>query len=319
MTNKSNYIKKLILGVFGLVFTGAFIISFVGFKKTLFNLDPIINGVALSKIASDIRIDLIKNKKALEITFNSKDGLKLSGLAFLRNRPLANMIICHGYRGCKETLYRFIDYFPDFNILLFDFRAHGQSFGDFTSIGYFESNDVLSAIDFFKSLTQEQASLTSESNKLPMILLGVSMGGAAILKAIDKEPKSADAVILDSSYADLYTEIVHAIKLKAGLPQIPFLWIMQRIGNLYAGVDITNVKPCEYIKNLDIPVFIIHSVEDAITPTFDALTLYSNAIKADRKARIWLAPPSRHPKLHIDFPEIYTKKVMSFLKKFKVF
>jgi pimeloyl-ACP methyl ester carboxylesterase len=207
-----------------------FIISFMGFKKTIFNLDPIINGIPQSKIASDIRIDLIKNKKALEVSFNTKDGFRISGLAFLRSRPLANLIVCHGYRGCKESMHRFADHFSDFNVLLFDFRAHGQSSGDFTSIGYFESNDVLAAADFFKAFSLKHISDSKISN-LPMVLLGLSMGGAAILKAVDKDPSICNAVIVDSSYADLYSEIVHAVKLKAGLPRIPFLWVMQKMGN----------------------------------------------------------------------------------------
>lgn len=296
-----------------LIFLMLALLSLISVRKLIFHIDPLIKGVSQSKLAADIRIELIDKKKAREVRFVTKDGVSLSGLLFLRPSASANLLICHGYRGCKEFLHRFVDFFSNFNILLFDFRAHGQSSGDMTTIGYLESNDVTAAAEFLKTTTNN----SSKSN-LPLIILGVSMGGAASTKAVERDPTICNALILDSAYADLSAEMAHAVKFKSGLPSFPFLGLMKMIGNWYAGLDVSNLKPYECIRNVKIPVFIIHSSHDQVTPSADALTLYTNAVRAGLRVSLWIAPPCPHPKLHVEHSELYCKKISRFLSKHKI-
>src|SRR5215467_4114185 len=92
---------------------------------------------------------------AEDVIFPSEDGTPLSGW-FLRadaRRPAPTVIICHGFStGRREGLpwaLRLVG--AGFNVLCFDFRAHGVSGGRFMSIGLHETGDVIGAIAFVTS------------------------------------------------------------------------------------------------------------------------------------------------------------------------
>ena len=108
---------------------------------------------------------------------------------------------------CKEFFNHCIDIFPTFNVLLFDFRAHGQSGGKYRTLGCHEYKDVIAAAQFLNEKTKTNKNLP---NNLPLIIWGFSMGGSAALKSLEYEPNIADAFIVDSGFGDLRTVIYHS-------------------------------------------------------------------------------------------------------------
>lgn len=93
---------------------------------------------------------LLKEFKAQPLTFQTIDGITLSGLLLVREQAQRNLLVCHGYRMSKERMSSFATMFPNHNIFLFDYRAHGESQGDYTTIGYNEKKDVLGALSVLK-------------------------------------------------------------------------------------------------------------------------------------------------------------------------
>jgi len=96
-------------------------------------------------------------------------------------------------------------------VLLFDFRRHGESGGDRTSIGFKERLDVRGAVSLVKE----------KSPRDRVVLYGVSMGAAAVLMAA-AETDEVEAVIADSCFLSLENVVVHHLKLFFGLPRFPF-------------------------------------------------------------------------------------------------
>src|SRR5579862_9127260 len=134
--SRTSLIVSIVIIVFALLISLS--ISYYALYKFTFAGDRVIYGKKTSEVAQEIREELLKHPEIRALSFPSRDGLKLAGFFVQREKPLGNMIVCHGYQGSKEFLYGYITMFPDWNILLFDFRAHGQSEGKITSIGCHE-------------------------------------------------------------------------------------------------------------------------------------------------------------------------------------
>lgn len=276
---------------------------------TLYNLTAIrertLYGNRIADLAQEIREELLKRDNFREVEFFSKDNLKLSGVLVTSPNPVANVLLCHGYQGSKEFMYSYIDLFPHCNILLFDFRAHGKSEGKMTSIGVLESRDVIGAARYLKEITAEK--------KLPFIILGTSMGGAAALKAAELEPNLCDALIVDSVFCTLRTVMSQVFALKTGLPHFPFFAVMTRLFNYLLGCDLDTMSLIHSVQKITHPIFFIHSCNDNFIDPKHCLTLYSHA-SSDR-TKIWIGPKCQHGWLHTYYPDMYRKKVIKFLQK----
>ncbi len=252
-----------------------------------------------------IRAKLFLEHGATLVTFPSTDGITLHGLAIERDKPVGTIVLCHGYRGSKESLYGFADMFPTYNLLYFDFRGHGDSEGDYVTIGDLESRDVEGAVAFAKKQTPEK----------PVVILGVSMGASAALKALERNPKLCDAIVLDSPYATLLEVMQSAYDSQAPTPRFPFFNLAYYGGRYLAGCDF-QVNPQEYMAHLQIPAMLIHSCTDEFINPDHAMRLYAAADDAPAKVRFWLTPPAKHGYAHREHFDAYKKMMGKFFKKF---
>lgn len=285
------------------------IISYYILAQFTFAKDRVFYGKSQAKIAEEIRTELLKHKNISQVTFSADDKTSISGLFIKSENPLGNIVFCHGYKGSKEFFLGFIKLFPQFNKLFFDFRSHGQSEGSIISLGCHEYKDVISATRYIKTKT-------TGAKKLPTIILGTSMGGAACLKAVDVDPHICDAVIVDSTFADLYSTFVRSFYLNAGLPYYPFFPVIKTMFNYFGQCDISTISSIQSVKKIIQPIFFIHSCDDNVIKPQNSLQLYMNA--RNKKSKLWIAPPCNHSWLHNYYPSRYQKKVMHFLTKSRI-
>ncbi len=244
---------------------------------------------------------------AAPVTFQSTDGVMLHGLLIERAKPQGNIVVCHGYRGSKETVAKFVDLFPSHNMLLFDFRGHGESDDAYITIGDHEARDVAAAVHFLKNRFAQK--------QLPLVLLGVSMGASACMKAIDSEPHLCDVAVLDSPYANLQEQIEHAYGMQSPIPTFPFFHIAKRIG-FYLSQSSFDVCPEEYIARVQVPVMLIHSCSDTFIQPQQAMRIYARSHDAPAKVRFWMTPPAPHACAHLEHYETYQKMLGKFFHKF---
>ncbi|MBD3231591.1 alpha/beta fold hydrolase [Candidatus Dependentiae bacterium] len=305
---KNLFFKALIFYVFPLSVLAVFIVSYLAMCKLVFPSELILSdGTKLSERANEIRESLDKRSDTKKVSFKTKDNIKISGYLTIRKGAIANLLVCHGYQSCKEFSSDVLDLFPNYNILLFDFRAHGQSDGKYRTLGCHEYKDVIAAVNFLKDKTKNY------NKNLPLIILGTSMGGSTAIKALEYEPNLCNAIILDSSFSDLRTIIYHSFKYKANLPAYPFLPIIERMTNFLASCDIGKMCPSKNIKNVKQPILFIHSCIDNIVPPNDSLLLYANSL--NNKNKIWIGRAVEHSKLRKKYPNIYKNKVEKFIKE----
>ncbi len=305
---KNKFFKFLFLIVLPISILSIFIVSYFAVSKLVFPYDLVLkNGKTVLEIAKNIRTEILERKDTKQVFFRTKDNLKLSGYLIKRQNPIANLMVCHGYQSCKEFSNDVIELFPNYNILLFDFRAHGQSEGKYRTLGCHEYKDVIAAANFFKGNTKDY------KNNLPLIILGTSMGGSTAIKALEYEPNLCNAIVLDSSFASLKSVINNAFKYKANLPTYPFLPIAEKITNFLASCDVEKMCPLENIKSTKQPILFIHSCIDKIVPPNDSLLMYANAV--NEKNKIWIAKIAEHSKLRKKYPKEYKKKIERFIKE----
>jgi uncharacterized protein len=283
-------------------------ISYYALSNLTFAGDRALYGKKFSDLAQEIRTELLKRSDLTQISFKSPDGLTLSGFIIKRPNPKANLVLCHGYKVSKELMYGYIDLFPEWNILMFDFRAHGQSEGSITSIGYHEAKDATAAIKYLRDYTQQ-----TTNKKLPLIAIGISMGGAALLKAAESESGFADALIIDSSYAQLDATVRKAFSVNSSLPRYPFFFVIKNLFHYFANCDIHSMNPVEFVKNIDTPIFFIHSCDDGYISPKNSLKLYASA--QNKSSKLWIGPHCRHAWLHSYHSDLYKRKVAKFLRQ----
>jgi fermentation-respiration switch protein FrsA (DUF1100 family) len=239
------------------------------------------------------------------VHFYSKDGLRLSGLLIKRPHARRVILLCHGLAMSKEHMKRFIDLFPEDTLLVFDFRAHGQSEGDFISIGNFERYDVRAAYDFLRS--------HEATKNLPLIGFGVSMGGAALLGAIACQNVACDGIIIDSSFADLREQITHAFTDRTGLPKAILMPVTLALYELIGGYSIEQVVPKQFMTKVKGPVFIAHSEVDTTTPLAQARLLYDAASHPHKE--MWVVKDAEHARIVHKYPREYAERIAQFLAR----
>ena len=145
-----------------------------------------------------------------DISFQSTDGIALTGWLIHGDRDAPAIILCHDLGESKSV---FLDSViplqrAGYNLFLFDFRGHGKSGGGGSTLGTSERYDVLGAVDFLRT----RRDLSSDR----IGIWGVGMGAyAAVLAALER--KEVTALALDSLYPDVKTYLDQA--LFKGLPR----------------------------------------------------------------------------------------------------
>lgn len=298
--------RRKIISLILTAITATIAVLFVSYQivlKFAYISDNIYFGKSQAAVAQELREELIKMPGCTPITFSTSDKLNLRGFLFTRPNAVGNVLVCHGYKGSKEFMYGFLSIFKEFNVLLFDFRASGESDGSYISLGYHEYKDVLSAVKFLKASTSDQ---------LPFIIMGFSMGGGATLRAASLNPGLANAYIIDSTYSDLRSMFVRGYTLRVGLPYYPFFPVMQAMFHYFANCNVDEVNSVAAVHMINEPIMFIHSCDDNFITPDHSIRLYANA--QNDLSRIWIGPKARHGFLHAYHPQAYRRKVMRFLK-----
>lgn len=253
-----------------------------------------------------VRKALVSAYGARPVSFFSEDGVPLSGLIIERPQARGTVVLCHGFRHSKEQMARYIGLFPDWNIFLFDFRSFGQSGGMFSSLGFYESNDVKAAVAFLRQHLCRTA-------LRPLVIFGVSMGASAALKAAAEVSLGVDGLILDSPYAVLADVVYEAASQFSAVPG----WLYAPLTAVieYTIGPVLAMNPERYSARVGVPVLFIHSLSDGTTSAAHSMRLFARMLRYKRAAsRLWLTPPAPHARSYVCYPKQYARRVGAFLE-----
>jgi alpha-beta hydrolase superfamily lysophospholipase len=238
------------------------------------------------------------------VSFETNDGLTIAAwwIPATRDRRFAQpqrspanapprgfgretVILCHGIGSGKAGMLNLARPLLQhgYNVLAFDFRAHGESDGQLTSLGNLEREDVLAAVRFL------QENKARQSRRI--LGVGVSTGAAALIAAAaDPSPQgqAIEALAVYEGFDDL-SSLGRTVARTRFLP--PLSWVADRVGLALAsaqvGADLVHFSPADQAKTLwPRPIFFIHGGADQVIPFERGEALFDNA--AEPKRRLWL-------------------------------
>jgi len=139
----------------------------------------------------------------------------------------------------------------NYDTLLVDFRGVGGSSGNSTTLGFREAKDVAVVVN-----QAEQLNL-----KPPIVLYGVSMGTAAILKAIAHEKIEPDAIILELPF----TRLLNAVRKRwqaRNFPSFPTAELLVFWGSIQQKFNGFTHNPVTYAQQVDCPTLVFQGEQD---------------------------------------------------------
>jgi pimeloyl-ACP methyl ester carboxylesterase len=145
-------------------------------------------------LASNLGAELAKVE---EVSFRSTDGVILSGWLMHGPKRSAPVVLCHDLGESKNAVINIGIALnkAGFTVLAFDFRGHGGSGGDASTLGVDESRDVIGAVDFIANLPKDDV----DARKIGVF--GSGMGAhAAVLAAADRP--AVRVMVLDGLWPD---------------------------------------------------------------------------------------------------------------------
>lgn len=266
-----------------------------GFNK----LKAILFGIDVAKKASTLPAD-----GGFETVYlTTKDSIKLQGW-YSKSMGVSKgtVLLFHGHGSRKSAILTESDEFKKlgYNTFLLDFRAHGNSGGNVTTIGYYEGEDVKLAYDFIKAKGEKH-----------IILWGISMGAAAITKSIYDYNLQPEKVILEMPYGSILMAAEGRIRMMH-LPAEPLATFITFWGGVEHGFWAFNMKPATFAAKIKCPVLLQWGLKDPRVTRGEIDAIYDN-ITAPKKLVIYNT--AAHESLCEKEPEKWVTEINEFLNK----
>ena len=228
------------------------------------------------------------------VSFRSLDGLQLKGWLIPNNQSDSLVIVCHGHgANMGDVLFaaKFL-HNSGYDILLFDFRAHGGSEGATATLGWLEPNDLKAAIEYAKNrLSPERIGV-----------MGFSMGGATAITTAG-QISEIRAVVADSAFADRSRLIIKAVN-------IPLFGYLTVLFAQMQGLNLNENLPLDYADKISpSALFIIQGDRDRLVDVMDGKSLYN---KAKEPKEFWLVENTPHVQAYRTHKEEYERRVLEF-------
>lgn len=243
-----------------------------------------------------------------DVVLQTEDELRLNGWLFMPKVPLRGTILyVHGHGGGRSQILEKTMFLLElgYAVFTFDLRNHGTSDGTITTMGLLEVRDVKAAYGFLMS--------QPEIAVQPIVLYGLSMGGATAIRVMPELPQ-VKALIIETAYTTFIDVTNDAVKIRAHLPAFPFGDMILKMANLISGENLYEIRPIDVIGQIaPRPILFIHGTDDAIIPIQHSEALYN---QAGEPKLFYAVPGGTHANLYAIDPVTYQQKFTDFLAQY---
>lgn len=285
------------------------------------------------KVTSDVLDDAIIEEITLLARESAESDRTIARRGTLVRYPQAEatVVICHGFM-CNQYDVAFLRrLFPrgKCNVLIFDFRAHGENCADqCCTFGRDEKFDIMAASQYVRNHAELQG--------LPCIGYGFSMGAASLIEAQGYDNRLFDALILDCPFDSSENIIkkgleglkVSALGYQVDMPGRSLLQqyafhphvqsfvkaVLRSVSQLdprSISVNLHPVYPVQSAKKISVPCFMIHCKNDEKISVDAAHAIYNNL--ASPYKTLWITNGRHHFDSYFYAPEKYTQEIRKFL------
>ena len=277
-----------------------------------------------------------KDSTAQQVTFysqkeaGSNEWLARKGVLVIKKDAPATVLLLHGFGTDKSDIGPFRLLFKNYNSMVFDFRAHGESKQDQScTFGHDEVYDVFAAVDFLKTHPQLKDK--------PIFAYGLSMGAATAIESQSLDPSLFQAMALDAPFMSSEEVVKQSVeKLKFSLlgyefnlPGKHFLekyafnpyvqpvlkWALGMLASMDSGrieMFVKPILPIESIKKVTIPVFFIVCRNDEKVSKNSVENIFKNHPGI---SQFWVTDGRRHCDSVFHDPECYAEMINKFFDK----
>ncbi|HTU21508.1 MAG TPA: alpha/beta fold hydrolase [Gemmataceae bacterium] len=260
-----------------------------------------VKGVALERPTEEMRPDHLELPYEVH-TYPGGAG-QLDAWYIPHEQSAGLVVLFHGYLSCKAKLLPEIQAFHDLGYRSFavDFRGSGGSAGDRTSLGYHEADDVVRSVDYVREHWPNE----------PLILFGHSMGAAAVLRALSRQPLAPEAVVLESPF-DRLLSTVEARFATTELPSFPAAQLMVFWGGVQHGYNGFEHNPVEYARRVSCPTLLLQGDRDNRVSCEQIQSIYQNL---GGKKQLHIFEEMGHQSFVALRPEEWKERVACFLHR----
>jgi uncharacterized protein len=236
------------------------------------------------------------------VHFSTRDGVNLEAWVIPSHDERAVAVLFHGHASAKNGMLGEARVLRELRVrtVLVDFRGSGGSEGSDTTLGWRESADVAAAAAWTRKQWPDK----------PLILYGVSMGAAAVLRAIAVEGVRPDGVAVECPFDNLLTTVGHRNQ-EMGLPTFPIAQLLLFWGGVQQGFNAFTHNPVEYARSVTCPALVLDGENDPWVKPVEARRVAS-AMRGPTECRIFTR--GKHGGFWADMPDDYRKTVTEWLE-----
>jgi uncharacterized protein len=287
IARQSNWLRLAALTAVGAVGSLTLAIGALSYPLSQLLIRPRLK--RLSQLRSPHLRHLLKRRgvKFEDVNFASFDNTRLYGWWMAATPDAPTVVILHGVKKNRTDVLRaaLVLKQADFNVLVFDGRAHGSSEGRYVTYGFYERRDVESAIEWLVKEKQIDRSRVG--------LAGESMG-AAIALQVAAHNDWIRAVWADSPFASLRRVSAEFLQRVTHLPGAllnPVVWTTMHVANYRGNFDVKAVDPLALAQQIKCPVSLVHGTADELIATAHSQNIF-DALGGDKQ--LWIVEGARH-------------------------
>ena len=222
----------------------------------------------------------------------TEDGIRLSAW-YTPPRNGVVILLAHGYGDNRPEWVHELLAKKGYGVLAWDARAHGESDGEISTVGYLEVLDVKAALDY----------VLAQPDIKRIGAWGGSMGAATLILATAQFPQ-IEALFVDSSFSSLDDEFNFLVPYPVINP------LAKAIAHVETGIDLNKVSPVDVIGMISPrPVYIVQGGEDTMAPPDSGEKLF-NAAREPRF--LWVDEKAPHLAIYVDNPRRYQRRLLDF-------
>jgi uncharacterized protein len=248
-----------------------------------------------------VSLDTITPPGYEKIKFQTNNGLAIDGWYGKADTAKGCIIFFHGITNNKASLLKEADEFKHsgYNVLLIDFRAHGNSAGKKSSFGYKETDEAGKAFEFAQS-----------KGNTNIILYGSSLGSVVLMKAIAEKKINPSAIIVDMPFGSLQDHLKARARV-LGFPSQPFAFLVTLWMGIENGYNGFNHQTYGYAEKINCPVLLQWGDRDMYVTVEEIKGIYKNLPTLKKKLVVY--PGANHQSFLQYDPIGWQKNVTGFL------
>ena len=236
------------------------------------------------------------------ISIESESGSKLAAWYAPHPVSTATVILLHPVRSDRRAMLdraRFLAD-QDYDVLLIDMQAHGESPGENITNGHREKLDVAAAVDFVKRRHPDHR----------IGIDGWSLGGAATLLAV---PLGVDAIVIESVYPTISEAVYNRVAIRLGpLNHLVAPALLCQL-KPRLGMSPSDLRPIDFVSKVGCPLLVLAGDADAHTPLEETQRMFA---EAEEPKRLVVFENAAHEDLMAFDRELYETEVGEFFEAY---